>query len=140
MELLGKLEIKDTLNIGILTSASKDVSIKFSEQCLHILSNNDLLNGLRGNEKIQKRELLFKYQPHFYNILSNDGVKHIDMKLLWRNKLFTSLNEINGKPAPYESKGLLIHYHYISDTKLCPCIFYIIRITCSGHTCAILPK
>ena len=39
MELIGKLAVNDTTNIGILTSDSKDVSIKFVDQCLHILNN-----------------------------------------------------------------------------------------------------
>ena len=39
LELVGKLESSDTTNIRILPSASKDVSIKFVDQCLHILNN-----------------------------------------------------------------------------------------------------
>ena len=39
MELIGKLLIKDISNIGMLPSASKYVSIKFSYQCIHILNN-----------------------------------------------------------------------------------------------------
>ena len=40
MELCNKLLSKDTSKIGMLPSASKDVSVKFSEQCLHIINNN----------------------------------------------------------------------------------------------------
>ena len=38
MELLGKLASKNTSNIGMISSASKDVSIKVSEKCLYILN------------------------------------------------------------------------------------------------------
>ena len=40
MELIGKLGNIDTKNIGILPSNSKDVLIKLSDQCLHILNND----------------------------------------------------------------------------------------------------
>ena len=56
MELIGKLASNDTTNIGMLTSASKDVSIKFSDQCLNILNRKEILNGLKGSTKIQKRQ------------------------------------------------------------------------------------
>ena len=36
MELIGKLETNDTSNIGITPSVSEDVSIKISDQCIHI--------------------------------------------------------------------------------------------------------
>ena len=39
MEIFGKLGINDTTRIGMLPSASKDVSITFSDQCIHILNN-----------------------------------------------------------------------------------------------------
>ena len=39
MELMGKLESNNTTNIGMLPSASKYVSINFSDQCLNILNN-----------------------------------------------------------------------------------------------------
>ena len=55
MEPLGNLTSNDTSNIGMLPSASKDVSIKFSEQCFNILTNDDRLNGLKGITEIQKR-------------------------------------------------------------------------------------
>ena len=55
MEIIGKLGSIDTTDIGILPSASKDVSIKFLDQCLHILNNKQILNGLKGIIKIQKR-------------------------------------------------------------------------------------
>ena len=55
MEIIGKLGSNDTRNIGMLTSASKDVSIQFEEQCLHIINNKEILNGLEGSSKIKKR-------------------------------------------------------------------------------------
>ena len=45
IELLVKLASDDTSKIGIHPIASKDVSINFSWQCLHILINNERLNG-----------------------------------------------------------------------------------------------
>ena len=39
MELIGKSGSKNTTNIGMLTIASKDVSIKCLDQFLHILNN-----------------------------------------------------------------------------------------------------
>ena len=45
------------------------------------------------------------------------------MKIIWNNKLFPSLNVINGKKSPYESKGIIRHYHYRSDPKLGPGVF-----------------
>ena len=39
IELIAKLVSNDTTKIGILPSASKDVSIKFPDHCLHILNN-----------------------------------------------------------------------------------------------------
>ena len=39
MELIGKLVSNDTTKIGMIPSASKNVPIKFSYQCLHIINN-----------------------------------------------------------------------------------------------------
>ena len=39
IEVIGKLASVDTLNIGILTSASKDLPIKFADQFLCIINN-----------------------------------------------------------------------------------------------------
>ena len=55
MEPIGKLASNDTSNIGMLTSASKDVSVKFADQCINIINNKEILNGLKGSTKIQKR-------------------------------------------------------------------------------------
>ena len=54
MEVMVKLASNYTTNIGMLPSASKYVSIKFSDQCLHILNNKERLNGLKGSIKIKK--------------------------------------------------------------------------------------
>ena len=62
MELMGKLDSNDTTNIGMLPSASKDVSVKFEYQYLQIINNKEIVNGLKGSTKIQKRESLLKYQ------------------------------------------------------------------------------
>ena len=48
------------IKIRIIPSASKDVSIKFSYQYIHILNHKYRLNGLKGSTKIQNRESLFK--------------------------------------------------------------------------------
>ena len=60
------------------------------------------------------------------------------MKMMWNNKLFPSLNVINGKTLPYVSKGILRHYHYRSDPKLGPGIVSIRRIPCNFHDCATI--
>ena len=61
MELIGKLSSNDTTNIRILPSASKEVSVKFADQCLHILNNKERLNRLKCSTKMQKTKSLFKY-------------------------------------------------------------------------------
>ena len=55
MELIGILESNDTTKIGMLPSASKYVSNKFSDQCLHILNNTERLNGIKGRKKTKKK-------------------------------------------------------------------------------------
>ena len=62
MEPIDKLAGKDTSNIGMLPSASKYVSIKFADQCIHILNNKYRLNGLKDSTKMKNRESPFKYQ------------------------------------------------------------------------------
>ena len=56
MELIGKLASNDTSMIGIIPSSSKDVSVKFEDQCIQNIKNKEKLNGIEGNTKIQKRE------------------------------------------------------------------------------------
>ena len=58
--------------------------------------------------------------------------------MIRNNKLFTSLNVINGKTFPYASKGIIRHYNYWSDPKLGPYIFSIIIIPCGCHACTAI--
>ena len=81
MELIGKLKSSDTSNIGVLTSASKYVSINVLEHCLNIITNKDRLNRLKGSTKMKKREHIFKFDPGLYKIQQNDYVDHRGMKL-----------------------------------------------------------
>ena len=60
------------------------------------------------------------------------------MKMIWNNKLFTSLNVINGKTYPYGSKGILIYYNYWSDPKLGSVIVEIIIIAFNCHPCTAI--
>ena len=46
----------------MITSDSKDVSIKFTDQFIHILNYKSILNGLKGITKIQNRGSILKYQ------------------------------------------------------------------------------
>ena len=82
--------------------------------------------------------MLFKYQSRIYTVQRNSDVNHRGMKIIWNNKLFLSLNVINGKASPYGSKGILRHYHYWSDPKFGLGIFSIIIILCSFHACTII--
>ena len=54
-ELIGKLVSKYTIKIGMLPSASKDVSIEFSDKCLRILNNKERLNGIKVSTKMKNR-------------------------------------------------------------------------------------
>ena len=65
-------------------------------------------------------------------------VNHIGIKIICNNKLFPSLNIVNVKSSPYLSKGIIIHYHYLSDPKLCLGIVAIKIIPCSCHACKII--
>ena len=112
MEHLGKLAINNTSRIGMIPSASKYVWTKFADQCLHIINNRDRLNVLKGSTKMQNIESLFKYQSCFYSFQRNNGANHIGMKRIWNNKLFPSLNVINGKPSTNGIKGVIRHYNY----------------------------
>ena len=53
------------------------------------------------------------------------------MKMRRNNKLFLSLNVINGKTLTFSSKGIRRHYHFRYDPKLGPVIVSNRRITCS---------
>ena len=126
MELIGKLASNDTSNIGIIPSASKYISIQFSDQYIKNLSNKEIWNGYKGSTKIQKIESLFKYQSRIYNIERNSDVNHRGMKMRCNNKRFPSLHFINSKTSPYGSKIVLRHNHYPSYPKLCPGIVAIV--------------
>ena len=102
MEHIVKLARNDTSKIGIVPSDSKGVYITFLDQCIHILNNKEILNGLKGSTKMQKKESIFKYQSHIYNVQRNYGVNCRVMKMRLK-KRFPSLNVINGKTPPYGS-------------------------------------
>ena len=57
------------------------------------------------------------------------------MKFRWNNKNTQSFNVIIGKTAPYGSKVVLRHYHYMSDPKLVPGFVSLKIISCSYHAC-----
>ena len=67
MELIGKLSNNDTSKFGILPSASKEVSIKFTYQCINILNNKEILNVFKGIKKF-KRENHYLDINHVYTI------------------------------------------------------------------------
>ena len=69
----------------MITNDSKEVFIKFTDQCIHILNNKSILNGLKGSTKIQDMESLFKHQYRIYNIQSNSDVDHRGIKIIWKN-------------------------------------------------------
>ena len=112
MELIGLLVNNDTINIGILPSASKYVSISFSDQCLHVINNKERFNGFKGRTKMQKIPSQFKYKSRIYNVQRNSGVNHRGMKMRWNKKPFSYLNYINDKTSPSASKVNLRHYYY----------------------------
>ena len=51
MKLIGKLSSNDTSKIGILTSASKYVSIKISDKYVQVLNNKEILNDSKAEHK-----------------------------------------------------------------------------------------
>ena len=74
----------------MIPSVSKDVSIKFSDQCIHIINNKERKNGLNGITKIQKRESPFKYQSRIYNFQRNYDIDHIGMKIQREKNCFNN--------------------------------------------------
>ena len=138
LELIGKLEKKYTTKIGMLSSDSRDVYIKLSDQCTHILKNKEGLNGLKCSTKIQKRESLFSYKSCIYNFQRKSDVNHKGIQMRWNNKTFPPLNVIRGEISPYGSKGIIRHYHYRSDPKIGPGIVTIRRITFIYHVCTTI--
>ena len=74
----------------------------------------------------------------YINVQINYDVNHRNMKMIRNNKLFPSLNVINGKTTPCASKGGLRHYHHQSDPKLGPGIVAIRRTPCIFYTCTAI--
>ena len=93
------------------------------------------MNRLKGITKLQKRQSRFKYQSRIYNVQRKSDVDHRSMKIIWNNKLFPSLNALNGKTFPYKRKVIIRHYHYWSSPKISPGIFVIRIIPCICHSC-----
>ena len=58
MELIIMLGSNDTTNIGMITSASKDAPIKFSDQCIHILNADREIAKERGVGTTSVRNIL----------------------------------------------------------------------------------
>ena len=52
MELIGKSASNYTSKIGILLSASKYLSIKISDKCIHMINNKYMLNGPKVIKKL----------------------------------------------------------------------------------------
>ena len=86
MEPIGKLGFNDTSNILMLPIASKFISIIFSDRCIHILNNKEMLNRLICSTKMKKRESIFKYKLRIYNFLRNYDVNHRGIKIRRNNK------------------------------------------------------
>ena len=76
MGVIGKSESNEISNIGILSSASKDVFNKFIYQCIHIINIKERLNIHKGRKKIQEIELLFKYHWCIYNDKNHSDINH----------------------------------------------------------------
>ena len=62
IELIFKLASIDTTDIGVISSASKDDSIKFVDHCLRIINNKEGLNGIKVSTKMKKIQSQFKYK------------------------------------------------------------------------------
>ena len=58
MELIAKLASNDTPNIRSFPRASEYISIKFADQCLHIIIIKERLNGLKISTKKRKRNTI----------------------------------------------------------------------------------
>ena len=71
IKLIGKLASDDTTNIGMLTSASKDVSIKFADKCIHMINIKDRLNGIKGS-KISKRKNNYSNINNIYKMFKGN--------------------------------------------------------------------
>ena len=60
----------------------RDFFIKFADQCLQIINNEEIFNRLKGSTKIQKRESSFKHQSRIYNVKINSDINHIGIKMI----------------------------------------------------------
>ena len=87
MELIAKLASNDTPNIRSFPRASEYISIKFADQCLHIIIIKERLNGLKISTKKRKRNTI-QISITFYNVQITNDVNHRDKNMLWDNKLF----------------------------------------------------
>ena len=76
MELIAKSGSNNTTNIGMLPSASKDVSIIFSDQCIHAINKKETLNRLKGSINMKNRWSIFKYQSRISNVQSKSDVNN----------------------------------------------------------------
>ena len=74
MGIIGELGSNNTTKIGMIPSALKYDSIKYAYQCLHILNDKEILNGLKCSTKLKNIESLFKYKSRKYNVQRNSGV------------------------------------------------------------------
>ena len=71
----------------------------------------------------------------YIKVQRNSDINHRGIRIIWNNKLFPSLNILNGKTSPNESKEIQRHYHYRSDPKQGPGIVEIRKIPCICHAC-----
>ena len=69
MELIGKLESNNTSKIGMIPSASKEVSIKFEDQCIHIYQYRpSVLQSKHPPQLQQTARLHLNATPHKYQL------------------------------------------------------------------------
>ena len=55
MEIIDKSASNNTSKIVMIPSASKEVSIKFVDQYIHITNNEEISNGLKGSTRTQNK-------------------------------------------------------------------------------------
>ena len=67
---------------------NRNKKFKLAENKLHVITYNDRLNGIKGSTTMKKRESIFKCQARFYNVHSNDDVKHRILHLYIRTICF----------------------------------------------------
>ena len=77
-----KLSSNGKSKIGTLPSASKDVSVKFIDQCIHILNNKDTLNVLKVSTKMKIYKITIQISiTYIKNVQSDCDVNHRGMKM-----------------------------------------------------------